>query len=191
MSRSIDFDKKLIPDLYLYNEYFGGSMGSLVFQEMRESRALAYSVKSTFDIPYMPSDPYYSNSYIGTQADKIHESLSGMIDLIDNMPKSDLLFDNSRISILETIASQRVTKLAVIADYERNQRMGYAGDLRKVIYDSVSTMTFKDIQDFQQNYIKGKVRSILIVGSKDKIDFNSLSQYGVVKELTLEELFGY
>ena len=191
MSRSVDFDKKLIPDLYLYNEYFGGSMGSLVFQEMRESRALAYSVKSTFDIPYMPSDPYYSNSYIGTQADKIHESLSGMIDLIDNMPKSDLLFDNSRISILETIASQRVTKLAVIADYERNQRMGYAGDIRKVIYDSVSTMTFKDIQDFQQNYIKGKVRSILIVGSKDKIDFNSLSKYGVVKELTLEELFGY
>ncbi|MBC7450766.1 MAG: insulinase family protein, partial [Cytophagales bacterium] len=191
VSRSVDFIKELIPDLYLYNEYFGGSMGSLVFQEMRESRALAYSVKSTFDIPYMPSDPYYSNSYIGTQADKIHEALDGMIDLIENMPESDLLFANSRISILETIASQRVTKLAVLSEYEKSLRMGYSTDIRKAIYDSVSTMTFMDMREFQQTYIKGKPRTILIVGSKEKIDFNSLSQYGEVQELTLEEIFGY
>ncbi len=191
ISRSVDFNKELVPAINLYNEYFGGSMGSLVFQEMRESRALAYSVKSTYDLPYYPSDPYYSNSYIGTQADKIKEALSGMVDLIDNMPKSDLLFDNSKISILETIATQRVTKMAVIADYERNQRLGYTSDIRKVIYDSVSTMTFEDIHNFQKNYISNQPRTILIIGSKDKIDFNALSTYGEVKELTLEEIFGY
>jgi zinc protease len=190
-SRSINFDPALVPATQLYNEYFGGSMGSLVFQEMRESRALAYSVKSTFDIPYYPSDPCYSNSYIGTQADKINEALSGMIDLIDNMPKSELLFENSKTSILETIATQRVRKMAVLAEYERNQRMGYTTDMRKVVYDSVSTMTFDDIHNFQQTYINNQPRIILIIGSKNKIDFNALSKYGTVKELTLEEIFGY
>ncbi|ABG58503.1 M16 family metallopeptidase [Cytophaga hutchinsonii] len=191
LSRSVDFNKELIPAIQLYNEYFGGSMGSLVFQEMRESRALAYSVKSTFDLPYYPSDPFYSTSYIGTQADKIQEALSGMVELIDNMPKSDLLFENSKISILETIATQRVTKLGVLNDYERNKRMGYTTDIRKAIFDSISVMTFNDIHTFQQTYINKQPRIILIIGSKDKIDFNSLSEYGEVKELTLEEIFGY
>jgi zinc protease len=191
LSRSADFNKDLIPVTQLYNEYFGGNMGSLVFQEMRESRALAYSVKSTFDAPYYPSDPLYSTSYIGTQADKIKEALSGMVDLIDNMPKSDLLFENSKISILETIATQRVTKLAVLNDYERNLRMGYTEDIRKSIYDSVSTMTFEDIQNLQKNYISNHPRIILIIGSKDKINFSELSKYGEVQELTLEEVFGY
>ncbi|HSY62128.1 MAG TPA: insulinase family protein, partial [Cytophaga sp.] len=136
LTRSVDFNKNLVPTAQLYNEYFGGNMGSLVFQEMRESRALAYSVKSTFDTPYYPTDPFYSSSYIGTQADKIKEALSGLVELIDSMPKSDLLFMNSKISILETIATQRVTKMAVLNDYERNIRMGYTEDIRKVIYDS-------------------------------------------------------
>ena len=191
ISRSIDFKKDLVPSLQLYNEYFGGSMGSLVFQEMRESRALAYSVKSTFDIPYYPSDPFYSTSYIGTQADKINEALSGMVELIDNMPKSEMLFENSKTSILETIATERVTKLSVLADYERNKRMGYTEDIRKAIYDSISTMSFDDIHTFQQTYINNHTRTILIIGSKDKIDFSKLSEYGEVQELTLQEIFGY
>ena len=52
-------------------------------------------------------------------------------------------------------------------------------------------MTFDDIHNFQQTYIDNKPRIILIIGSKDKIDFNALSKYGTVKELTLEEIFGY
>lgn len=191
INRSVNFNKDLIPTAYLYNEYFGGNMGSLVFQEMRESRALAYSVKSTFDTPYYPSDPFYSTSYIGTQADKIKEALSGMVELIDSMPKSDLLFMNSKISILETIATQRTTKLAVLSDYERNLRMGYTEDIRKDIYESISTMTFEDIQNLQKNYISNHPRIILIIGSKDEINFNELYQYGEVLELTLEEIFGY
>lgn len=191
LAQSILFDEKLIPTAQLYNEYFGGGMGSLVFQEMRESRALAYSVKSTFDTPYYPSDPYYSTSYIGTQADKLTDALNGMIGLIDSMPKSDLLFSNSKASIIETIATQRVTKIAVLNEYERNKRMGYTKDIRKVIYDSVSTMRFEEIQGLEENYITNKPRTILIIGSKDKINFSTLSQYGEVKELTLEEIFGY
>ena len=191
ITRSVDFNKNLVPTAQLYNEYFGGNMGSLVFQEMRESRALAYAVKSTYDTPYYPSDPFFSTSYIGTQADKIKEALNGMVELIDSMPKSDLLFTNSKISILETIATQRVTKLAVLNDYERNVRMGYTEDIRKAIYDSISTMTFEDIQNLQKNYISNHPRIILIIGSKDKINFSELSQYGEVQELTLEEVFGY
>ena len=40
-----------IPQIKFHNSYFGGGMSSIVFQEMRESKALAYSVYSTYSIP--------------------------------------------------------------------------------------------------------------------------------------------
>jgi predicted Zn-dependent peptidase len=35
----------------LFNNYFGGGMGSVVFQTIRESKALAYSTYSYFSLP--------------------------------------------------------------------------------------------------------------------------------------------
>jgi hypothetical protein len=32
---------------------------------------------------------------------------------------------------------------------------------------------------------------MLVIGSKDKIDMKALEKYGKVKELTLQEIFGY
>ena len=37
------FNAEKMPLIKLHNEYFGGSMGSIVFQTLRESKALAYS----------------------------------------------------------------------------------------------------------------------------------------------------
>ena len=42
------YDKTLVPTVSLYNEYFGGGMGSIVFQDLRESKALAYSAMSRY-----------------------------------------------------------------------------------------------------------------------------------------------
>ena len=61
-----------------HNEYFGGGMSSIVFQEIRESQALAYSVYSTYTIPKDTNTSHYSMSYIGTQADKLSEAMEGM-----------------------------------------------------------------------------------------------------------------
>jgi predicted Zn-dependent peptidase len=36
------YQRELSPYIRLYNEYFGGSMSSIVFQELREASALAY-----------------------------------------------------------------------------------------------------------------------------------------------------
>ena len=51
--------------------------------------------------------------------------------------------------------------------------------------------TLDDIAAFQQDYIKGKNFNIVLIGSKDKINFKALQPYGNVKELTLDEIFGY
>jgi len=52
-------------------------------------------------------------------------------------------------------------------------------------------MNFNDIKIFQEKYIKGLPQKILVIGSKDKLNFDVLKKYGKVKELTLKEVFGY
>ena len=42
-NRGEKFDPSIEPTLNMYNEYFGGGMNAIVFQEMREARGLAYS----------------------------------------------------------------------------------------------------------------------------------------------------
>ncbi len=46
LSKGAAYDKSSEPIISLYNEYFGGGMGSVVFQDLRESKALAYSTFS-------------------------------------------------------------------------------------------------------------------------------------------------
>jgi zinc protease len=191
LTKSVTYDKNLAPAVYLFNEYFGGSMGSLVFQEMRESKALAYSVKSSYDLAKKKEDPNYINSYIGTQADKIYEAIDGLQSLIDDMPESPMLFANAKTSGIEMLNSQRITKAGILMDYEKNKKLGLDYDIRKDIYKNIKTMTFSDLRNFQQKYMKGQKKALLVIGSKDKIDFASLSKYGKVQELTLKEIFGY
>ena len=191
LSKSINYDKSIVPAVALFNEYFGGSMGSLVFQEMRESRALAYSVRSKYETAARKDDPNYISSYIGTQADKIIEAIDGLGDLLDKMPKSEVLFETSKQSLIESISTTRVTKSAVLLSYEASQRLGLTYDLRKDIYDQVKVFTFENIKGFQEKYVKNQPKAILIVGSKSKIDLKKLEKYGKVTEMKIEDLFGY
>ncbi|TAH26416.1 MAG: insulinase family protein [Cytophagales bacterium] len=191
LSKSVLFDKKLVPKVNLYNEYFGGGMGSLVFQEMRESRALAYAVRSVYQNANKKEDPNWNFSYIGTQSDKIIEAIDGMIALLENMPESESLFKNAKENLIETINTQRITKASVLSNYESAKKIGVDYDLRKEIYDWIKTATYSDLKNFQEQYIKDKKRVLLVLGSRDKIDFKTLEKYGKVQQLTKEEIFGY
>ncbi len=191
LSRSEIYAPSIIPVVTLFNEYFGGSMGSLVFQEMREARALAYSVKSS----YMPADRKnefnYIFSYIGTQADKLNEAVAGMRELLNNMPESELLFNTAQTSVLEHIRTTRITRADVLWNYLKAIKLGEDSDVRKKIFEGVGPMRFSDIEQFQQTFIKNKPMAILIIGSKDKMDLKSMEVYGEVIELNLRQLFGF
>ncbi|MCS6824110.1 MAG: insulinase family protein [Cytophagaceae bacterium] len=191
LSKSVPYNKDIVPLTALYNEYFGGSMGSLVFQEIREARALAYSVRSSYNNASKRDEPNYITSYIGTQADKIIEAIDAMNELLETFPKSDILFQTSKNSLIESISTTRITKAAVLRNYEAAQKLGLTYDIRKDIYNSVQSMTYDDIKNFHQTYIKNQPKTFLIVGSKDKIDLKALEKYATVTELQLDEIFGY
>lgn len=191
LSKSHKYNAEIVPTVNLYNEYFGGNMGSVVFQDMRESKALAYSVRSYYSMPSDLEHHSYNVSYIGTQSDKLFEAMDGMNALLDGMPKSEVLFKSSKASILSQIRTNRVTKVSLIFNYLNAQDLGNDHDMRKDVFEEVPSLTFDDIVAFQEKEISGQPQTILIISKKENIDFEQLKTYGNVKELTLEEVFGY
>jgi predicted Zn-dependent peptidase len=191
LSKSYAYDAHKVPTQRLYNEYFGGGMASVVFQTIRESKALAYSVWSQFSTPKKKNDPNYVFAYVGTQADKLPETMEGMFDLLHNLPKADPIFEQSKDAIMKKIETERITRTGILFDYENSRKLGLDHDIRQDVYSNVPSMDFKTIDDFQKQYIKNQHYTILALGSKDKIDMKKLSAYGPVKELSLDEVFGY
>ncbi|MGI4874904.1 MAG: M16 family metallopeptidase [Janthinobacterium lividum] len=185
------YSKTMAPTVALYNEYFGGGMGSIVFQDLRESKALAYSASSRYANADKTGRSNYILSYIGTQSDKLPEAMSGMENLLTDMPMADANLVIAKQSIRNSIATDRITHEGILLSYERARRLGLDYDLRRDIYDQTNTMTFGELQKFQQAKIRGQNQTILVIGSKDRLNFKELAKYGTVQQLTLKEIFGY
>lgn len=185
------YDPKNLPMITMYNEYFGGGMGSIVFQDLRESKALAYSCYSTYRAPRDPKWPFYNFSYIGSQADKLPEALAGMFNLLNGTPKSENGITAAKEAILQNIKTERINKADILFDYLNAEKFGLKTDIRKDIYAKVSSMTFTDVKNFQDTKIKNKPSAILVLGKKDLLDIKTLEKYGTVKYLTLKDIFGY
>jgi predicted Zn-dependent peptidase len=191
LSRSVPYDVEMTAMANLFNEYYGGNMSSIVFQTIRESKALAYSTFSAFVTPRKANDPYFVQAYVGTQADKLHDAVAGMQSLLDEMPQSDNLLENSRAAIKNKLETERIIRAAILFNYESALRMGLNRDIRKDVYTQIDNMDFETVQAFHKKYVADKSFNLLILGSKKNIDLKSLEQYGEVIELSLEDLFGY
>ncbi|QKG54614.1 insulinase family protein [Hymenobacter sp. BRD67] len=185
------YDRTLVPTVALYNEYFGGGMGSIVFQDLRESKALAYSAMSRYANADKTGRSNYILSYIGTQSDKLPEAMAGMEGLLTDMPLADANLAIAKQSIRNSIATDRITHEGVLLSYERARRLGLDYDVRRDVYDQTQNMTFAELQKFQQAKVKGQNQVILVIGSKDRLNFKELAKYGTVEQLTLKEIFGY
>ncbi len=187
LSKSVPYNKDIVPVVRLYNEYMGG----IVFQDLRESKALAYSTYSYYSPATKKGRANYLISYIGAQSDKLEEAMAGMQTLLTDMPLADANFQNARASLRNSISTERITKAGILFDYERAKKLGLNYDIRQDVYQSANSMTFDQLQEFQQKYVKAQPQAILVIGSKDKLNFKALEKYGKVKQLKLEELFGY
>ncbi|MCX6305853.1 MAG: insulinase family protein [Bacteroidetes bacterium] len=191
LSKSNKYDKTIVPVVRLFNEYFGGSMNSIVFQEIRESKGLAYSAYAGYRAPQQPFQNFYLFSYIGTQNDKLPEAMKAMVGLFNNMPESEKALNSSREAIINKIRTERITKSQVLFNYLNAQKFGLTYDIRKDVFESVPKMTFADLKAFQQKFIKDKNFTIMVLGKKAELDYKVLSAYGQVNSLELKDVFGY
>ena len=189
--RGEKFNTKLVPTVQLFNEYFGGSMNAIVFQEMREKRSLAYSASSRYSNTGRKDGWFFNSANVITQNDKLIDALNAYEELFRDMPQSEANYNLAKESIISSIRTSRTTKMGIIGSYLNCERMGWKEPLGKQLFQIYPNLTMKDLVNFQQKYIKGNKKTYLILGKESDMDFNALGKFGKVKKLKIDDIFGF
>lgn len=185
------FDLNKLATRRLYNEYFGGSMNAIVFQEIREARALAYSAYAVYRTPGRKEDPYYMYSYISTQADKLPDAVKAFNEILLNMPESEKAFSIAQNGLLEQLRTRRYDGRTMPALYYYFKELGIDKDPNAVVYSQLPSLKLKDIVAFQKGTIRNLVYDYAVLGDPKGVDRPTLDKLGKVKEVKVNELFGF
>lgn len=191
IARDTKYDPTLLTPSGIFNEYFGGGLSSIVFQEIRESKSLAYSARASYTNASKKELYNYVRANIGTQANKLPQAVEAMNELMNNMPKAPNQFENSKQAALKQIATKRYTKSNIFFYWLALQDRGLTYDINKDIYTQTSTLTLDQLNNFFNQRIKGQKYNIGLIGNKTNLDWNAVQKLGEIKELTLEDLFNY
>ena len=169
----------------------GGGMNSIVFQEMRETRGLAYSAWASIMPPSYLKYPYVLRTQIATQNDKMIDAVTTFNDIINNMPESEAAFKLAKDGLTNRLRTERIIKGDIIWSYINAQDLGQNVDPRIKLYNDIQNMSLKDIVDFQKQWVKGRTYVYCILGDKKDLELDKLKAVGPIEELTQEQIFGY
>ena len=179
------------PVVTLFNEYFGGGMNTIVFQELREARGLAYSASSYYNTPSKKDDPEWYYTMIISQNDKMMDCISVFNEILDEMPQSENAFNVAKQSLTKSLESRRTTRFAVLTKYLSNQYLGIDYDINEKIYNALPSLTLQSIVDFEKQNMSKKPYRYIILGNEKELDIKALEKIGKIKRLSTEEIFGY
>jgi predicted Zn-dependent peptidase len=185
------YDLKLRPQVNIYNEYFGGSMNAIVFQEMREKRSLAYSAQSSYNHEGRQDGYFYNQAVIATQNDKLLDALKAFNGLFDEMPEAQANFDLAKNALISNIRTARTTKMGIINSYLSDEKMGYKENPNKMLFAAYPKMTMQDIINFNNKHVKGQKKYYMVLGRESDMNFNELGKYGKVVKVKMDQLFNY
>ena len=190
-NRGEKLDLAADPYLTLYNEYFGGGMNAIVFQEMREARGLAYSSSARLYMPSFKDDSYMYYAFIATQNDKMKTAIEAFDEIINDMPESENAFNIAKEALVSRIRTERISGRGVLSSYISDRELGITEPRSKQIFEVAQTLTFDDVKATQQKWVKDRTYVYGILGDIKDLDTAYLQTLGPVQVLTLEEIFGY
>ncbi len=179
------------PYIDLFNEYYGGGMNAIVFQEMRESRALAYSAGAYLNGPSFKDDTYAFRATIASQNDKLKKAVDGFDEIIETLPEAPENLEIAKASILGRLRTQRTIGDRVLYSYLTAQELGLTEPREKQVYEKVNSLTMDDLLATHARWIKGRTYVYAILGDPTDLDMNFLKTLGPVQQVTLEDIFGY
>lgn len=195
------YDVAEVPITTLYNEYFGGSMNAIVFQEMREARSLAYSAFARLSTPQRLDDDYTYYAQIATQNDKLMDAVTAFNEIINDMPQSEAAFNLAKEGIDKRIRTSRTIDdniaWAYISDVDHGVAPGmnpeYPEGINtgKLTFESLPAMTLEDVVKFQKDNVKGRTYYYGILGKIEDLDLDAIGKLGKIVILTPEQIFGY
>lgn len=192
MVQGPEFDNKDEYRALVYDDFMGGGMNSVLFQEIREFRSLGYSTYTTFSIDRTKTNLPVLLAYLGTQCDKTGEGVEVMTDLITRLPDREDKFRMMRDYLVTTRNAKYIGFRDIpqqVRDWMELSRL--TADPRAKTTEKIKNMTFDELSDFHRKYIEGRPRITVITGNAEKFSLEELSRLGKLRELKFDDLMKF
>ncbi len=180
-------DQRALADAYA--EFMGGSMAGLVFQEIREFRALAYSAWGQFRRDPDMIQASYFLGYVGCQADKTEEAVDAMLGLIQTFPARPEALASVQASLIQALETQAPDFRDVQQRLESWARVGDSGDPRPELLVGYRALRFEDVQALFEAQVQGRPVTLMIVGDPKRVDAELLAKWGRVVRVRPRDVF--
>ncbi len=174
----------------IYETVMAGGMGGIYFQEIRESRALAYSAGGGYRSAVRPGSDNRVWSYAGTQADKAVDTATMLRDLMSKPPITAERFAVA-LSQTEQFYRTQIPQLLALAQQVLDwERKGFPSDPRAAEFARLSSYRREMLDVFLARFSQTPL-TFYVVGDRTRVDVEKLKQFGDFEERKVGELFPY
>lgn len=183
------FDAKAWIMAEWFNQYYGLGLSSVVFQELRESRALAYSTYAYSETPDRKDGNQFLQAFIGTQPDKLQTALDGMTSLLKDWKWDAGAAERVRSGMLQQMRTERDLRQSRYWLWRQGLDRGISTNQREWLYEGLEKATPADLEAYFKR-LNNAPTTFLVLGNKEHLDMDTLTSFGAVEELSLDTVFG-
>ena len=177
--------------LQMWGEYFGGDMSSVLFQEVREFRSMAYAAQGVAMTPQLArsTTPSGYMALVATQADKTMQVIGLLDTLFNDMPVNKGNMPLAKLNLANEINNSYPTFRGMPLIVSLSERIGYTRDSNSVLGEQLPTLGDEEILEFYQERIQGKPYQLMIVGNVKKLDLKALARYGTIVKVKIDDIY--
>ena len=178
-------------DYNFYGNYLGGGMSSVIFQEIRESRSLAYAAWGGYAPAPHKGDDNELYGGLECQADKTPDAAGLLRSLSLELPLSEDRFAETSKSIEQSYRTNPIQFRAVPGVLMAWEDQGLPpGDPRPERFARSQRYTLSDLRSFAQRF-KGRAATLYVLGDRSRVGLDELKKLGALEERKIDELFPY
>ena len=178
--------------LEVLGNYVGGDgMYSLMFQEVRELRSLAYSTQagSGSPAPTHEGEKAIFFTLLGTQADKSLQAMHLMDSLLRELPIDEARLDASVRNTLSRINNNYPEARNVAEEIIGNEALGYTEDPNRKIVDNLNAVTPERLRRYFEEVVRKAPVSYIIIGDRKALPMDEIAKFGPIVELKFEDIY--
>jgi len=177
------------PAMEAFDAYLGGNMGGLVFQEVREYRALAYAAQGGYRFPERPGSPGHTYAYVACQADKTQETLELLRTILTDLPRKADRMPSLRSSLIHAQEGQDPHFRELAEQVQDWRWQGYSEDPRRNRIESYDDLDFAAIEAFWREHVANRPIVLMVLGDPRQIPQTVLEQFGEVEVVRMGRLY--
>jgi len=184
-------DREVRDMSFYYANYLGSGMTSLMFQEIREFRSMAYSTGSgLYKTQWKNRENYDTHliAFVGTQNDKAIDAMEVVDSLIGKLPILPEKMETKRVECINQLYNIYPSFRGLPEYIEEDNLNGWTYDNTSERVDFISTVTPEMLSEFSDAYFAGRPVIWCVVGNAKKIDMEGLAKFGPVTRLKVKEV---